>query len=115
MGRVFTLSTRDHHGINRTLLDAVIDNQSHTVRRLLEQGADPNFFEDEAKIRPLHFAALYNAPDVVPLLIMAGADLYATTECEDTPLTIAERHNHPEVAPILQRFYAVKLNHETQP
>ncbi|MBW5802352.1 ankyrin repeat domain-containing protein [Coxiella endosymbiont of Ornithodoros amblus] len=100
--------------INKELLDAVIGNHFHTVKRLLENGADPNYFEDEAQIRPLHFAALYNSPDVVPLLIMTGADLNATTEYDDTPLMIAKRHEHQEVLQALQRFCGVKVNHETQ-
>ncbi|ACJ19682.1 CBU_0201 family Dot/Icm type IV secretion system effector [Coxiella burnetii] len=100
--------------INKELLDAVIGNHFHTVKRLLENGADPNYFEDEAQIRPLHFSALYNSPDVVPLLIMAGADLNATTEYDDTPLMIAKRHEHQEVLEVLQRFCGVKVNHETQ-
>ena|SRR3990167_359282 len=102
------------HDLNKALLDAVIGNQAHTVKRLLEQGADPNFFEDESLIRPLHFAALYDSPDVVPLLVMAGADVHATTEYDDTPLMIAERHSHPNVARVLKRFYGVKVDHETK-
>lgn len=100
--------------INKDLLDAVIGNHFHTVKRLLEQGADPNYFEDDAQIRPLHFAALYNSPDVIPLLIMAGADIQATTEYNDTPLMIAERHEHPDVVQVLKRFYGVKVDHETK-
>lgn len=100
--------------INKDLLDAVIGNHFHTVKRLLEKGADPNYFEDDAQIRPLHFAALYNSPDVIPLLVTAGADLFATTEYNDTPLMIAERHEHPEVAQVLKRFYGIKGDYETK-
>ena len=100
--------------LNKELLDAVIGNHFHTVKRLLENGADPNYFEDEAHIRPLHFAALYNSPDVVPLLVMAGADLHATTEYEDTPLMIAQRHDHQEVVDILRRFYTAKTDNDTE-
>ena len=100
--------------INKELLDAVIGNHVQTVKRLLENGADPNYFEDEAQIRPLHFAALYNSPDVISLLVMAGADLHATTEYEDTALMIAQRHDHQEVIQILKRFYGVKVDHETK-
>ncbi len=100
--------------LNKELLDAVIGNHVDMVKRLIEQGADPNYFEDEAQIRPLHFAALYNSPDVIPLLIMAGADIHATTEYDDTPLMIAERHDHKEVIETLKRFYGVKVDHETK-
>lgn len=53
------------NSINKELLNAVIGNNFHTVKRLLENEADPNYFEDEAQIRPLHFTALYNFPDVI--------------------------------------------------
>lgn len=100
--------------LNKALLDAVIGDHLQTAKDLLEQGADPNFFEDEAQIRPLHFAALYNAPEVIPLLVVAGADMLATTEHNDTPLMIAERHDHPEVVTALKRFYGVTTNHDTK-
>lgn len=103
-----------NYGTNKDLLDAVIGNHFHTVKCLLERGADPNYFEDDAQIRPLHFAALYNSPDIIPLLIMAGADIHATTEYNDTPLTIAERHEHPEVVQVLKRFYGVRVDHDTR-
>lgn len=103
-----------NHNTNKELLDAVIGNHEQTVKNLLEQGADPNFFEDEAQIRPLHFAALYNSPSVIPLLIVAGADLLATTEYNDTPLMIAERHDHPDVVIALKRFDGIKTDHTTQ-
>lgn len=106
------MSLLDHH-TNKELLDAVIGDHAHIVKSLLEQGADPNYFEDESQIRPLHFAALYNSPEVVPLLIMAGADIFATTEYDDTPMMIAERHEHPEVIEVLKRFYGVKVDHQT--
>src|SRR3990167_11298087 len=95
--------------LNKELLDAVIGNHVHMVKHLLEQGADPNYFEDEAQIQPLHFAALYNSPDVIPLLIMAGANIQAKTEYDDTPLMIAERHDHQEVVQALKRFFGVKV------
>lgn len=100
--------------MNKDLLDAVIGNHFVTVKELLEKGADPNYFEDEAQIRPLHFAALYNSPDVIPLLVVAGADMFATTEYDDTPMQIAERHDHHEVIDILKRFFGVNVDHDTK-
>lgn len=100
--------------MNKELLDAVIGNHFVTVKELLEKGADPNYFEDEAQIRPLHFAALYNSPDVIPLLIMAGGDVTATTEYDDTPLSIAQRHDHQDVINAIKKFYGVKVDHYTK-
>ena len=100
--------------INKELLDAVIANRCKIVKYLLEKGADPNYYEDGAKIRPLHFAALYNSFAVIPMLVLAGGDLDATTECNDTPLQIAERHNHREAAILLKKFYSISADHPIQ-
>ena len=90
--------------LNQELLDAVIADSTEGVQRLLERGADANCFEDEAYVRPLHFAALYNSPQVVPLLMIAGADIAAVTDCDDTPLRIAERHGHQHMIEVLTKY-----------
>lgn len=100
--------------LNQTLLDAVIGNHKAKVKNLLEEGANPNYFEDEAHIQPLHFAALYNSPDVVPLLVMAGANLHSETEYGDTPLMIAERHGHSSMITILQHLSTTLVDHSTK-
>ena len=93
--------------VNEKLLDAVIANRADDVKTLLEQGANPNFHEDSALVRPLHFAAAYDCGDVVPLLIAAGANLHATTDCAETALTVAKRHESKKVLAALEQFYAV--------
>lgn len=96
--------------LNRQLIEAVISNDPKAVQHLIEQGADPNCFEDEAQIRPLHFASLYNAAKVIPMLILAGADIHAVTEYSDTPLTVAKRHNHQQALNALSTFYQVEVS-----
>lgn len=86
---------------NVALIAAVIANDAASVQALLERGAEANCHEDPAQLRPLHFAALYDSPQVVPLLVMAGADVAAMTDCEDTPLSIAKRHGHELVVAAL--------------
>ena len=90
--------------INTALLDAVIDDQETRVCWLLEHGADPNFFEDIARITPLHFAAHHNALNVVPLLVMAGAKLSSLTDEGETPVAVAKRHGYHEMVRLLSRF-----------
>lgn len=93
------------NSINKELLNAVIGNNFHTVKRLLENGADPNYFEDEAQIRSLHFAALYNFPDVIPLTDYGGSRFsshyqirqHTFNDCQTTRLHIG----HQRTAPIL--------------
>ncbi len=91
---------------DRALIAAVIADDALLVQALLEKGADANCCEDSAELRPLHFAALYNSPSVIPLLVMGGADSAALTDCDDTALSIAERHGHEKVITTLNRLIA---------
>lgn len=100
--------------LNEKLLDAVIANRADDVKTLLEQGANPNFHEDSALIRPLHFAAAYDCADVVPLLIAAGADLNATTDCAETALTVAKRHSNKKVIAALAHLYSAVAKESAQ-
>ena len=90
--------------LSLALLDAVIANNAARTRSLLEQGADPNFSEDQAHLTPLHFAAFYNAASVVSLLLVAGADVSLKDRESDTPLDIAKRFGHHEIVTLLERF-----------
>ncbi len=91
---------------NEALLDAVINDQPITVKDLLSNGADPNYEESQTdKLKPLHFAALYNAKKVVPVLVTAGADVHAKTGYDGiTPLQIATQHRFREMTRLLTRF-----------
>lgn len=87
------------------LINAILKKDMHRVKNLLEQGADPNMYLDEAMIRPLHFAAQNNFLKIVPLLITAGADLYAQIQPEGhTPLDIARLHKNNAMVNVLQSF-----------
>lgn len=78
----------------QALIQAVINENVKTVKQLLQQGADPNGYEDADKIRPLHFVAQKKsdqALQIARLLIRAGADTLAETEPDkQTPLEIAK-------------------------
>lgn len=88
-----------------TLINAVIANDADTVNELLNAGIDPNDVLDEANITPLHYAAQNDSLLVVPLLIEAGADLYALTEPEGlTPLELAIMHGNYQVTQILLAY-----------
>jgi ankyrin repeat protein len=91
---------------NEALLQAVINNEPLQVKDLLDQGADPNFFEcPKEKIRLIHFAALYDARRVIPPLIEAGADLHAKTGNDGvTALDIAKQHSFRKTAKLLKSF-----------
>lgn len=69
-----------------TLHDAVLKNLINEVKRLLEEGADPNE-TDEHGLTPLHLVALYNKPEIADILLQHGANPNLRNyEPEDTPL-----------------------------
>lgn len=78
----------------QALIQAVISEDVKAVEQLLQQGVDPNAFEDADKIRPLHFVAQKNSPQalqIARLLIRAGADPFAQNEPDkQTPVEIAK-------------------------
>ncbi len=84
------------------LLDAIIANDGSTVEKLLNAGANPNCYEDKCQIRPLHFAAVYNAVDAVFPLIKSGAKIDAKTADGYTPLDIAKQLKHENIIEILK-------------
>lgn len=84
------------------LIDAIIDNDVALVNELLNEGVDPNSSLDAARVTPLHFAAQSDSLEVIPLLIEAGADLYAVTQPDgQSPLEVAVLHNHQRVVHVL--------------
>jgi ankyrin repeat protein len=96
------------------LIAVVLANDIEEVKNLLQQGADPNFSEDKAKITPLHFAAQNNFLEIAILLIAAGAMLDARTVPEgETPLDIAKnqpQETHAEMVALLT-FFAGNKSH----
>jgi ankyrin repeat protein len=86
------------------LIDAVIKNDSTKVKNMLQMGVDPNGFLDEAKLRPLHFAAQNNSIESSQLLIAAGANIYACTEPDkETPIKIAEAYGNKKIIDLFLR------------
>jgi ankyrin repeat protein len=67
----------------------------HLVRALLERGADANGHATDG-LTPLMCAALCGIPEVVSLLIAAGADVNAVSQRGGMPLSLAYL-NHARV------------------
>ncbi len=88
------------------LLDAVIANNIQLVEELLDQGANPNCFEDKCEVRPLHFACVYNAHEVIFPLIKSGAKIDALTADGYTPMDIAKQLKHEDIAELLMQLSA---------
>jgi ankyrin repeat protein len=88
------------------LIDAIIENNIEMVKELLQNGADPNTYLDDAMVRPLHFAAQDNRVEIGQLLIARGADLGAYTYPEKlTPLDVAKLHGHDEFIELLMQSH----------
>ncbi len=83
------------------LIDAVKKNKPVVTRRLLEQGANPNMAEDWGKVTPLHFAVVYNAKKVIPVLINAGADVKAKDFDGLTPRDCAVAIGNEEIVSLV--------------
>lgn len=91
---------------NEALLDAIINDQPIAVEDLLSNGADPNYEEScSDKLKPLHYAALYNAKKVVPVLVTAGADVNAKAGFDGiTALEIATQHRFRDMTRLLTQL-----------
>lgn len=76
----------------RLFLTIARDTPAGTVREALELGADLNV-QDDFDQTPLMYAAAGNAPEVISLLLAAGADAGHMTESGWTALMIAIRDN----------------------
>lgn len=90
--------------LDEQLLDAVIENDASAVMQLLECGANPNCFEDRCQIRPLHFACVYNAVDVVYPLIKGGAKINMSTADGCLPVDIAIQLKHDRIVELLRQL-----------
>lgn len=90
-----------------SLINAVINHDAKRVNTLLNAGTNPCASVDKAAITPLHFAAQVNAITIVPLLLLAGANLHAKTKPEgQTPLDVACQHRHGQMIDLLISYDA---------
>jgi ankyrin repeat protein len=82
-------------GNNMNLIDVILKHDTVAVQKLLEQGADPNFSEDEAGLTALHFAAQEGDYEIAKLLMTFGADPFRFDKAHEmTPFDVAILHQH---------------------
>ncbi len=82
------------------LHDAAKKGDVKRVRKLLEEGANPNA-RDENDNTPLHWAAPWGHVDVVKLLLEHGADPNIKNKYGNTPLHLAALYGHVDVVRLL--------------
>jgi ankyrin repeat protein len=87
----------------KTLSQAVLAGDIRDVRKMLEQGADPNRYDPDDDALPLEYA-LNCGPEMVQLLVHHGANVNIPSQRNSaTLLAIAEAKGYSEVASILRR------------
>jgi len=83
-------------------LDAAAQGDGATVRRLVDEGLDPNTSQAWGKTL-LHYAAGAGDTQTAELLLTKGADLAARNHAGETPLDVAARRNQAEMVQLLCR------------
>ncbi len=79
------------------LTGAVSSGHREVVRRLLDAGADPNYWY-EGGLTPVLEAAMGGSVPILEMLVAHGGDLTAETEQGKTAVSIALEYKHPETA-----------------
>ena len=88
--------------IGRTFLArACAKNDIETAQTCLTERPQDIDVPDHAGNTPLQLAALEGFPEIVELLIQAGADVHCKNNDKDTPLTDAVENGHLEVVNLL--------------
>jgi len=80
---------------------AVHYGERETAARLLTAGADPNLRNSATGVTPLSLALGGTDPEIVRLLLEAGADPNALLPDGDTPLMLAARGANPQFVQLL--------------
>jgi ankyrin repeat protein len=86
------------------LIEAVTQNNSKRVLKLLKNGLSPNCYEDKAKLTPLHFTVLYQAVECAQILLTAGASPLAHDAENETPLKLARELGDKKMLSLLKKF-----------
>jgi hypothetical protein len=86
----------------RAMFYAIEKNNVVYGQKVLSMNFDPNLHHDNG-YTPLAYAAMKGNPQMVELLLRNGADPAQTTREGDTPVELALRMGHNEVADALKR------------
>ncbi|XP_013197640.1 ARF GTPase-activating protein Git [Amyelois transitella] len=84
--------------LGRQLHSAVRSSSLDTAMRLLAQGADPNYYNQEKGTTCLHVACRAGQPAQTELLVSWGADPTARDHAGNTPSDCARQGGHSELA-----------------
>ena len=93
----------------KALFYAIEKNNLVYAQKVLSMHFDPNLHHDNG-YTPLAYAAMKGSQPMVELLLRNGADAAQTTKEGDTPVELALRFSHGEVADLLKRARQADAN-----
>ena len=106
---MWPFSSRKH----KTLSHVVLAGDMRAVRRMLDQGADPNRCDPDDNAHPIHYA-VNHGPEMVQLLVDHGVDVNIPSQRNNAmPLAFAESKGYSKIASILRKAGArLRTGHE---
>jgi hypothetical protein len=84
------------------LMVSSFGNDPASVKLLLSYKANPNAVQPDSGSTALHFAARGNYPEIVQMLLKAGAKKNLKNNRGETPLAVARRFKATKVIPLLR-------------
>lgn len=89
---------------NASLIEAVVDGNVTEVTRLLIEGVNPCAANSEG-FTALHFSAFSGNAEIAALLVDRGASVIALDKDGQSPITVAQKRGHRNVADLLLRCF----------
>ena len=87
-------------GCRTPLINAILYDQTETVKVLIDKGADVNE-KGRDNFTALHWAAFYGKTEMVKILLSKGAEVNARSETYGTPLTLAAQYGFADTVKVL--------------
>jgi hypothetical protein len=101
------------HGYGSALHIAVREGHLDIAKLLIDRGAEIDVL-DRKDFTPLHNSAWNGNLEMTKLLLDAGADIEASTYDGDTPLSLAQNNDQPQVAEFIQAKLQPSVTSETK-
>ena len=89
MGTAYGINNDARQGMGMKVIEAAREHQNQALKRLLEQGADPNYAHTAGGGRALHDAVNAGNLDGMKLLLASGADPRARNDGGVEPINVA--------------------------